>query len=436
MTGLTLADASCRRYTHRAAVKSTRRRGLDPEEAPVAASVPASSIDAAVGDTTMDWDALRDDCVEFAQRLVRTPSMPGEEAELAEIVADECRRVGFDEVWIDDVGNVTARLHGRDRGLGAMVLNSHLDHVDPGDPTLWRVPPFSAEIVDGRIVGRASCDIKGPMAVQVYAAAGLMRAGERPRRDVVFSAVVDEEVGGAGAKHWAANVDFPIDLIVLGEPSDNDIAVGHRGILQMWLTFLGRSVHASMPERGRNPNAPMARFLVRLEESLSELGEHDVLGPTSMTPTVIEVDTTSPNVTPAWTRVLLDVRTAVESPASLTAFVRRMAGDWPHEISDAWSAEPGTPLRESDEPVSGFYTPPDGEAVTRAQAAIAAGMGREPALIRYGFATDGRHFTRLDASIIGYSPAEEDQAHVADESISISKMAESLRGHVQLLREY
>ena len=49
----------------------------------------------------MDWDTLLADCVAFAQRLIRTPSMPGEEAALAALVAEELRALGYDEVWGD-----------------------------------------------------------------------------------------------------------------------------------------------------------------------------------------------------------------------------------------------------------------------------------------------------------------------------------------------
>ena len=133
-----------------------------------------------------DWNACLDDCVAFAQRLIRTPSMPGEEAAIAAVVAAELKRLGYDDVWSDAAGNVFGRLHGRDRSLPALVLNTHLDHVDPGDPALWPTPPFAAEIRDGRLIGRGACDIKGPMAVQVHSAAVLLAAGERPRRDVVF----------------------------------------------------------------------------------------------------------------------------------------------------------------------------------------------------------------------------------------------------------
>ncbi len=381
----------------------------------------------------MDWQKLLADCVDFAQRLIQTPSMSFEEAALAELVMAEMRRLAFDEVWMDEMGNVNGRIFGQNRSLPALVLNSHLDHVDPGDPALWPAPPFAGEIVEDRIVGRGAADIKGPLAVQVYGMAALLRRGERPLRDVVFSGVVQEEIGGGGAKYWVENLDYPVALVVLSEPSDNNLALGHRGIVQMWLRFDGRSVHASVPEKGQNPNFALSAFLARLQAAQSALSHHPHLGPTTISPTIIEVDTKSPNVTPAWTRVLLDFRTASESTDSLQAFVHRLAGDWPHSIMNAWTNEPFLP---SSEMIYGYYTPPESEIVQRVRTAVARGMGREPALTSYQFATDGRHFVPYDIPVIGFSPSEEDQAHIAGESISITKMADSLRGYVNLLREF
>jgi succinyl-diaminopimelate desuccinylase len=383
----------------------------------------------------MDWDKLLQDCVDFTQRLIQTPSMSFEEADIAQLIAAEMRSLNFDEVWLDEIGNVNGRLVGQDRSLPALVLNSHTDHVDPGDPSLWTSSPYSGEIVYDHIVGRGASDIKGPLAVQVYSMAALVRSGERPLRDVVFSSVVQEEIGGAGAKYWVENLDYEVALVVLGEPSNNNLALGHRGLLQMWLTLNGRSVHASVPEKGRNPNYKLAEFLTLLQARKGELSSHPVLGPTTVAPTIIEVDTKSPNVTPAWTRVLLDFRTASESSNSLSAFVSDLVGYWPHTITDAWY-EPGTPLEDSDELIYGYYTPPDSDVVTKVKTAVANGMDREPELISYQFATDGRHFVPYDIPIIGYSPADEAQAHTADENISIAKMEEALHGYVQLLREF
>jgi acetylornithine deacetylase/succinyl-diaminopimelate desuccinylase-like protein len=200
----------------------------------------------------------------------------------------------------------------------------------------------------------------------------------------------------------------------------------------MWLAFDGRSVHASVPEKGENPNYALAEFLERLQKAKGDLSRHPYLGPTTVSPTVIEVDTKSPNVTPAWTRVLLDFRTASESTDSLQAFVRRLAGDWPHTITNAWTNEPFPP---SDELVYGFYTPPESEIVQRIRAALTKEIG-DLGLTNYQFATDGRHFVPFGIPVIGFSPAEENQAHIAGESISIAAMGDSLRGHVQLLREF
>jgi succinyl-diaminopimelate desuccinylase len=382
----------------------------------------------------VDWDTLLADCVRFTQRLIQTPSMTYHEAAVAELIMDEMRRLHFDEVWIDEIGNVSGRIYGQDRELGALVLNSHTDHVDPGDLRLWPVPPYSGEIKEGRILGRGACDIKGPLAVQVYSMAALLRQEQRPRRDIVFSGVVQEEVGGGGALYWIEHLDYPVALIVLGEPSDNNLSVGHRGGLWMRLKFEGRSVHASVPEAGENPNYALANFLTRLQKAKEELSSHPLLGDTTVAPTIIKVDTTSFNVTPAWVQVTLDFRSASESVNSLIAFVERLVGDWPHQISNPLEREPDTAFVASDEVVAGFYTPPESEVVQRSRALIAQGMGREPTLTSYRFATDGRFFTRFP--IIGYSPGEEPLAHTVKESISIAKMAKSLRGHVQLLRDY
>jgi putative selenium metabolism hydrolase len=386
-------------------------------------------------DDGLDWNLLLDDCVDFTRELIQIPSMSHEEGEIAKMIAAELQRLAFDEVAIDEIGNVTGRVYGQDRQLPALVLNTHLDHVDPGDPELWPTPPYAAAIVDGRIVSRGACDIKGPLAVQVYAMAGLRRSGQRPRRDVVFTGVVQEEIGGAGALYWVENLDYPVALVVLGEPSNNNLALGHRGIVQMWVTFHGRSAHASAPEKGVNPNYALAAFLQKLKPAVSELAEHPLLGPTTVVPTIIEVDTTSSNVIPAWSRVLLDVRTAGESKQSLLAFVDRLAGEQPYTVTDAWCSEP-TPLTPDEETIYGYDTPADSEVVLRTRQLLGEGMGRQPDLISYQFATDGRHFVPYGMPIVGFAPGEEFQAHTAGESIAIAAIEEALHGYVQLLRDF
>ncbi len=382
----------------------------------------------------INWKKLLEDCVDFTQRLIQTPSMSFEEFEIADLVAKEMEHLGFAEISKDEIGNVNGKIWGQDTSVGALVLNSHLDHVDPGDHSLWPVPPYSGEIVDGRIFGRGACDVKGAIAVQIYAMAALIRSGEQPKRNVFFTAVVQEEIGGAGAKYWVDHLDYPVELVVLGEPSSNKLCLGHRGIYQLWVKFSGRSSHASVPDK-RNPNYALASFLERLNEEQSELSSHPLLGPTTVAPTVIEVDTKSINVTPAWSRVLLDFRSASESPDSIHEFIRRIAASDDLALIPSLTNSEGGDLYSSDEILFGFYTLPENPVVERVNSLVSNGMGWEPALSSYRFATDGRFFEPSGLDVIGYSPGEEHLAHTAQESISIEMMADALHGYVSLIKE-
>src|SRR5262245_14774663 len=93
--------------------------------------------------TSRRTDVLRDATarfsdrmIGFAQRLVQTPSLPGEERAIAELTADEMRALGYDEVWTDRVGNVIGVVRGTGGGR-SVQFNAHLDHVSPGDHALW-----------------------------------------------------------------------------------------------------------------------------------------------------------------------------------------------------------------------------------------------------------------------------------------------------------
>ena len=382
------------------------------------------------------FDELQDQCVRFAQRLIQTPSLSGEEALIAGVIANEMTELKFNEVWRDDGGNICGRIFGRDRSLGALVLNGHLDHVDPGELDRWSVDPYSGVIKENRIFGRGACDVKGPMSVQIYAMAALKRFSIVPKRDIVFTGVVQEEVGGAGAKYWIEHLSYPVKLVILGEPSENHLSLGHRGILQITVKFSGKSRHASAPADSSNPNYALATFLNRIRERQSELSSHSLLGATTVAPTVLEVDTRSLNVTPAWTRVVLDFRSGSESASSLRRFIHQVAGDLDYSIEPTLEFDGEEGIFDTVEPLAGYFTPPELHVVQTVKDLVTDGMGWEPDLTSYRFATDGRHFVNHDLAIIGYAPGEESLAHTADESISIPMMADSLRGHLNLLRNF
>src|SRR5688572_25893101 len=133
-----------------------------------------------------------DAALEFARELIRIPSLPGHEAEVAARVRDELVRLGFEDVVVDDVGNVIGVIRGRPDGPRVM-LSSHLDIVAPGEADGWEHPPFSGAVAGGFLHGRGAMDIKGPLAIQTHAAAALRG---RALGDVIVAHTVLEERGG------------------------------------------------------------------------------------------------------------------------------------------------------------------------------------------------------------------------------------------------
>ncbi|MDH5591174.1 MAG: M20/M25/M40 family metallo-hydrolase, partial [Gemmatimonadota bacterium] len=161
----------------------------------------------------------------FAADLIRIPSLSGSEQAVAERVREEMDALGLSDVRIDDTGNVI----GVARGGGdapAVMLSCHLDVVAEGDPAEWEVPPFSGEVRDGFLHGRGAMDIKGPLALQTYAAASLI--GEAPG-DVIVAHTVYEERGGLGMRRLVESGAVRPAAVVIGESTHGDICIGHRG---------------------------------------------------------------------------------------------------------------------------------------------------------------------------------------------------------------
>jgi len=83
-------------------------------------------------------------CVQFLQRLIQTPALPGEESRIARYVKEEMERLAYDSVWIDEAGNVIGQIEGEGRAPDVMFA-THLDHVDIGPLGDWKIPPYEGQ---------------------------------------------------------------------------------------------------------------------------------------------------------------------------------------------------------------------------------------------------------------------------------------------------
>lgn len=377
--------------------------------------------------------------IAFAQQMVRLPSLPGQEGEVATVISREMTKLGYDDVWTDEAGNIIGKING---GQGPVVLlNGHMDHVDPGPVEGWPYPPFSGQIVDGELWGRGSVDMKGPVACMVYAAALFKQIGLTPPGDVLMTVPVMEEIGGLGTDYLTSRLKA--GAAICGEPSRNILRRGHRGRVELVVTFKGRAAHASTPHLALNPHYAAASFLARL--ATLEMDEDEALGVSTVAPTLYATDQSSSNVIPGEVYLTLDWRNVpAETPEAIVAKIRALLDS---SLSNK-AAEEGQATVEITTKEFTTYTgmakmfpsvfpsyilAEDNPFLRAAQATLVDVLGRDEAVDIWLFATDGGHLMKAGIPTIGFGPGDERLAHTNQERIKLAQMGEAVVAYTALI---
>jgi acetylornithine deacetylase/succinyl-diaminopimelate desuccinylase-like protein len=171
-------------------------------------TTPAQPLDGDAAGPDLDLDL--DETATIARDLIRfdTSNYGGGrsngETEAAEYVADKLRAIGVEpRLFESEPGRVSvvARIEGRDRAKPGLVVHGHLDVV-PADPANWSVDPFAGVVRDGMLWGRGAVDMKNMDAMMLSSIGDILRAGERPARDLVVGFLADEEAGGVLGSHY------------------------------------------------------------------------------------------------------------------------------------------------------------------------------------------------------------------------------------------
>ena len=390
-----------------------------------------------------------DELTSLTRDLIRIPSVvrPGDAAATEAAVADHVERwllkEGFD-VEIQQVAPGRPNVLGvlGEKGTGkSLLLEGHTDVVTEGDPTAWRYPPFSAELVEGRIYGRGAADMKSGLAAAMVAAAAFKRSGTRLGGRLVVGALVDEEGDMLGVRHLCESpIGRELDAAIICEPEENELCLEQRGVVWARVTVRGRMAHGAMPEAGVNPITGVGALLREvpdLQRRLRRLCTRSrYLRPATVTPTVVRAPMSGvpqSNVIPAAAEATLDIRLtpgpdADAVAAEIDAACRRAASAC-DGISVEWRPANGYRLAtrvERDEPL-----------VQAMAKGVRQATGRAPRFGGVPGSTDGTilRMTR-GIPIVTCGPGNRLIPHQVDEYVDVAEIVEAARIYVASALNY
>ena len=222
--------------------------------------------------------------LEITRDIVRmdTRNPPGREVECAHYLGDLLSAAGIEVSYHEfapERTSLVAVLRGEGgNGKKPLCFGGHIDVVPLGAKE-WSVDPFGAEIVDGKLFGRGTTDMKAGISSFVHAALKLAREERRGTADMVMAICAGEETGCEGSYHLAEiGALGEAGAIVIAEPTSNYPILGHKGALWLKVETEGITAHGSMPEHGDNALYKAARSVTRLEEFDFNVMPHELLG--------------------------------------------------------------------------------------------------------------------------------------------------------------
>ncbi len=401
-------------------------------------------------------DDKRDDLIALTQDLVRIPTMnpPGEYyRDICDYLSRRLKSFGFEVEMIrafDTPGdsekyprwNIVARYEGSHQG-DCVHFNSHTDVVTVGEG--WTTDPFGGELIDGKIYGRGTCDMKGGLAASIIAVEAFIEECPDFHGSIEISGTADEETGGYGGVAYLAEKGRykHVDHVIIPEPLQKDrICLGHRGVWWAELETHGEIAHGSMPFLGdcavRHMGAVVAEMETSLWPALEEKRTEMPVVPLLARQSTMNINsfhggqdepeadfTGLPSaVVPDSARMIIDRRFLIEESVEevrgeIEAVLEKVKSERPtfsYDLREMWSVTPT--MTEKDAPV-----------VQSIKQAIGDVLGKEAEYVVSPGTYDQKHIDRIGRlkNCIAYGPGLLELAHKPDEYVGVDDMLDSAK---------
>jgi len=366
-------------------------------------------------------------CTEFLRDLVTLPSPSSSERLACERVLREMEQLGYEEVILDDMGNVLGRIGS---GPRVIAFDAHVDTVGISDPTHWKMDPFRGVVSDGILYGRGASDQKGGLAAVVHGVSLLGRAGVPDDVTLWVTATVSgEDCVGLAWRYLIQERGLRPEAVVIAMPSHLAVCSGQRGRMELQLTTTGVSTHGSQPDRGENAIYSMAPVVLAISRLHSQLAiEHPSLGRGSIAVTGINSRSPSFTAIPDQCTIHLDRRVTIgedseQALGQLEALPEVQAANatvrLKHYGQPSWRGL----VYPMDKFFPAWETPAASPAVKAAFATAARVLGRKPAVHHSTFSSNGCTTAGVfGIPTIGFGPADEVHSHSVNDQIALAQL--------------
>lgn len=389
-------------------------------------------------------EARKEELISFTQKMIQAKSYSGHENLVVDEMKKFCEKHHFTDVHVDRYGNCICHIKGSKPGP-KVLFDGHMDTVPVPDPTKWSHDPFGAEIVDGKMYGRGTSDMKGALSAMLAAAAYYAEDTKGDfAGDIYVAGVCHEECFEGVASREVSKYVKP-DYVIIGESSQLNLKIGQRGRAEIVVETFGVPAHSASPQNGVNAVYKMCKLIEEIRKIVPP--HQDRLGDGILELTDIK---SSPypgaSVVPDYCRATFDRRLLVgETKESVLKPIQdvidKLAKEDPKfkaKVSYAvgkekcWTGED----IESERFFPGWLYD-EGETWIQDIYHEMKAIGLNPNITNYDFCTNGSHYAgEAGIKTIGLGPSLETLAHTINEYIEVDqleKVIESYNGVMKAL---
>lgn len=372
----------------------------------------------------------REDLIQFMLEICEIPSMDSKIGPVGERVQAEMKKLGFDEVRFDKMGNTIGRIGN---GKRVIVYDSHIDTVGIGDPSTWGWDPFKGKVENGVLYARGACDEKGSTPGMVYGLAMARDLGYLDDFTAYYFGNMEEWCDGIAPNTFVeADPGIQPDFVVIGEPTRMQVYRGHKGRVELKVTSMGRSAHAASHHLGDSALYKMLGVISGIRDLDAHLKNHEFLGKGTIMVTDTRISTASINAVPDGFTIFIDRRlTFGETKEEAVQQVKDLI---PGYLRDQIKVEE---LFYDEPSYTGFVFPVDkyypAWALEESHPIVQAGQETVRQLWnesrpsgKWSFSTNGTYWAgKAGIPSIGFGPGDEVHAHTIMDQVKLDDLVDA-----------